>query len=127
MCQVPTKWLDVVMLVNFLRFLTPTGVWDAVGKIVLCLIGIVIVNVAFAELYLGYQPVSLTYFVLVSSLIATPLLSLYLFALFQQERMRQHYHELSRTDPLTGALNRRAFLSDLDKALRTGADRKSVV
>ncbi len=87
-------------------------------KILVHLCTIVAMNVLFAQVYLGYQPVTLDYFFANAVFVATPLLLLFFVVGMRQRETEDRLLYLSRTDDLTGMFNRRTFMTETRARLK---------
>lgn len=110
------------MLDRCFAFLTPQGWVDAAMKMAALLCIIIISNIVFAEIYLGYQPVGIGYFVTNACFVGSPLLACFFIAGLRRQKAELLLRYRSRTDDLTGMHNRRTFMEETSALLDRNAN-----
>lgn len=105
-----------------LNLIIPRSRIDAAFKSTVVLLLVLMTNIGFAELYLGYQPVDLTYHITNTAFVGIPWLVLFILVVNRQSANERHLRHLSQTDGLTGLLNRNQFLKEVKDRTKRGND-----
>lgn len=106
---------------RILSILTPKGALgiSVLGSVAVCCI--VLLNLAFVYVYLGYFPRPVSFFAFQAIVVGTPFVTIFCGVLFYQAKLQRKLSLLSRKDGLTGLNNRRTFLDLADKRMNEAA------
>lgn len=103
-----------------LDWIMPRNGIDAALKSVAVLGLVMMANIGFAEIYIGYQPVSLSYYVANTAFVGIPWLMIFVLVVSRQRAIERRLRVLSQTDGLTGLLNRNQFLEQVQSQASAG-------